>query len=100
MHLTIPENAETYELLNSIVWFDENGILYSKPKDSEYIEQTIENISSEMIRFKEITGNKKVKLLVEAHPNAKPIKKRDRNYIAEQYAGVVERMAIIVHSPL
>lgn len=100
MTLTIPENAQTYELLNSIVWFDESGILFSKPKETEYIEQTIENISSEIVRFKDITGNTKVKLIVEAHPKAKPIKKRDRNYIAGEYAKVIERMAVLTTSPV
>ena len=100
MLLQIPPGARTYELQNSIVWFDDSGILYSRPKSDVVVEQSREEILAEMVKFKEITGGRKVCLLAESQKNSKPPKKSERDFIANELNSVVKAMAIVTDSAL
>jgi len=101
MILQIPENAKTYELNNSIIWFDNEGILYSQPKAVIDDEASDEEILSEMEKFRAITGNKKVCMIAEAHPKGgKPPKKEQRALIAKEISSVTKAMAVITTSSL
>ena len=100
MILQIPENTKTYHLTNSIIWFDEEGILYSQPTRL-VTESTDEEIMKEMEKFRAITGNKKVCMIAEAHPGgSKPPKKEQRALIAKEISSVTKAMAVITTSAL
>ena len=100
MILKIPENAKIHHLTNSVIWFDEEGILYSQPKNL-VTETSDEEILSEMEKFRAITGNKKVCMIAEAHPGgSKPPKKEQRALIAKELSSVTKAMAVITTSAL
>jgi hypothetical protein len=92
--LEIPYNAKTYEMQNSIIWM-EAGILYSRPRTEENVRQTREQVLAEMAKLKQITGGKKVPMIIEAHPRASSPDKDDRDFLAKQLEEVTEAMALI-----
>jgi hypothetical protein len=98
--MEIPKNAKTHELTSSIMWFNEEGILFSKPLPGTPPELSKDEVLKEMKRFKEITGNKKVCIVSEANPNSKPPTKAERDFIAEQINDVAKAMAIVTTSPV
>ena len=101
MILQVPEHTQTFELTNSVVWFNPDGILYSLPKPNPRTDWTSEEIAAEMNRFREITGNKKVCMIAETHPtSSKQPKKEQRELFAKEISGVTKAMAIIASSAL
>src|SRR4051812_4704642 len=99
MILQIPLNAKTYDLTGSTIWFDEEGILYSMPKPGAAQEATNEEILSEMVKFRQIVGNKKVCMIAESASGAtKPPRKEQRALIAREIASITKAMAVITTS--
>jgi hypothetical protein len=97
--LQIPYNAKTYELTNSVVWFDESGILYSRPKEL-ITDVGVDQVKEEMKRFREILmPHKQVCMIAEAHPGGTKLpKKGDRDMMADEVASVTKAMAVIISS--
>lgn len=101
MILQRPENTNVHELTNSFVWIDEEGILYSIPKDNPVTTFTNEEIADEMARFREIIGNKKVCMIGETHPtNSQQPNREQRDLFAKEISSVTKAMAIITSSSL
>jgi hypothetical protein len=99
--MEIPKEAKIIDWTTSILWFDEQGILYSMPKPG--VEEPIltrEETLKQMESFKKLTGNKKLCMILETNKNSKAPKKEDRDFIAEQLADITKAMAIISTSPL
>jgi hypothetical protein len=96
--LPIPPNAKTVELSNSTIWFDEDGILNSRPKEGPPIVSTRMQMEDDMEKFQAISKGKKVLMLLEAHPRADTPPQEDRQYIAEKLAQVTRAMAILTPS--
>ncbi len=96
--LQIPSNAKTYEMANSVIWLDEQGIMYSRPKETPYLRLTTDEFDLEIQKLREIIGHKKVKMILEAHPNSESPRKDERDHIAEQLASVTQAMALITNS--
>ncbi|MDQ4141710.1 MAG: STAS/SEC14 domain-containing protein [Bacteroidota bacterium] len=70
---------------------DEEGILYSYSKSTK---RTIKNISENVALVKQLTGNKKVPLLI--YLNNSPVPDRDtRKYSTEQLPQVYKAMAMV-----
>lgn len=99
--MEIPKNVKLIDWPTSILWFDEDGVLYSKPKEG--VPEPVlsrEESQKQMEEFKKIIGHKKVCMVLETNKNSKPPKKEDRDFIAEQLASITMAMAIISSSPL
>lgn len=98
--MEIPKNVITYDMTSSTIWFDELGILYSAPKPGVTPDMTLEQIKAEMEKLRDITGNKKVCMVVESHPRSKPPSKEERDLIATDINNVAKAMAVITTSPV
>jgi hypothetical protein len=98
--MEIPNGVQTHELSSSIVWFDENGILFSTPKPGIPPALTMEEIIKEMEIFKKITNNQKVCLVAESNPKSPAPSKDQRDFIAEQIGSVTKALAMITTSPV
>jgi hypothetical protein len=98
--MEIPNGVQTHELSSSIVWFDENGILFSTPKPGIPPALTMEEIIKEMEIFKRITNNQKVCLVAESNPKSPAPSKDQRDFIAEQIGSVTKALAMITTSPV
>jgi len=72
-------------------YYSSEGILYSYSKD---VKRTIENIRNNIALVKEITGGKKVPLLIYLTKSPVP-DKETRKYSAEQLPNVYTAMAMI-----
>lgn len=90
-----PENTEVFELPNSTMWFDENGILCSVAK--KVPQQTLEEAKKTMVEFIKITGGKKVCLLSDS-TDSPPANKEMRDYAAEVIPEIAKAVAIISRS--
>jgi hypothetical protein len=98
--MEIPQGAKTLELAASIIWFGEDGILYSTPKPGIPPKQSMENVSEEMERFKKFTNNKKVCMVAESNPKAPAPAKEERDFIADALTSITKAMAIVTTSPV
>jgi len=98
--MEIPKDVKTYELSSSIIWFGEQGILFSVPKPGPPPELSTEQISEEMKRFNEIVGHKKVCIVSEANPQSRPPTKEERDVAAALINEIVKAMAIVTTSPV
>jgi hypothetical protein len=98
--MEIPKNVKTLELKSSVIWFNEDGILYSVPKPGVPPDLNFEEIKKEMDNLREFIGHKKVCFLAESNPNSKPPNKQERDFIAEQINSVAKAMAIVTSSPV
>ncbi|MDF2437978.1 MAG: hypothetical protein K0Q95_2354 [Bacteroidota bacterium] len=99
--MEIPKDAKIIDWPTSVLWFDEYGILYSKPKPGA--EQTVisrEQTLRQMNEVKRLTGNKKLCMILETNSNSKPPQKEDRDFLSEQLSLITKAMAIISSSPL
>lgn len=96
----IPDDVKTCELTNSIVWFGEDGILYSRYKDAPYVTASRSQMEQEMKKFSGFIGNKKVFMIAESHPNAESPDRKDRDYISDCLSQVTAAMAILTPSAL
>jgi len=101
MILEIPYDVKTYEIRGSIIWFDKEGILYSRPKPNPQVDVTNEEILDEMKRFRQIIGKEKVCMIAEAASGGtRGPKKEQRALIASEVASVTKALAVIVTSPV
>jgi hypothetical protein len=101
MILKVPYNAKTFELTNSIIWFDKDGILYSLPKAGPVKDPTTDEIYEEMERFRKIVGPGKVCMIADADTaGGKPPKKEHRNLMAKEISTVTKALAVLTVSPL
>src|ERR1041385_4904076 len=99
--MKIPENAKLIDWQTSWMWFDEDGVLYSQPKEGAIEpELTREETAEQMKKFKEMTGGKRVCMILETNSSSKAPKKEDRDFIAEQLSEVTQAMGVITTSPL
>lgn len=99
--MEIPANVKVIEWPTSYVWFDEDGVLYSKPKEGvEQPDMSREESLALMEEFKKICGYEKRCMILETDKNSKPPKKEDRDFAAEQLNQLVKAMGIISTSPL
>lgn len=99
--MEIPKNTEIIDWPTSFIWFDADGVMYSKPKPGiSEPEMSREDALKQMDEFKKLLGNKKACMILETNANSKPPKKEDRDFIAEQLNQVVKAMALIFSSPL
>jgi hypothetical protein len=99
--MEIPANVKTIDWETSIIWFDEDGIMYSMPKPGAKPEDlTREQSQKRLDDFKTMVGNKKICMILETNSNSKPPKKEDRDFIAQQLEDVTKAMALISTSPL
>src|SRR5690349_8149423 len=96
-YLQIPTDKKTIELSNSIIWF-EDEVLYSRYKDSPFINATRKQMDEDMRKFREFVGNKKVLMIAESHPHSESPPKEDREYISQSLTEVTQAMAILTPS--
>lgn len=94
------KNAKIIDWPTSIMWYDEDGILYSVPKPGVPQVQTREESEKQMVAFREITGGKKTCMILQMDSNSQPPKKEDRDWIAKELDSVTKAMAVISTSPL
>lgn len=90
----------TIEFATSIMWFDEEGILYSVPKAGAVHPQTREESQRQMDEFRKITGGIKRCMVLQTDSASPPPKKEDRDWISGELESVTKAMAIISTSPL
>ena len=98
--MTVPKNAKTVDWPTSIMWFDEDGILYSIPKAGVHQVQTKEETDMQMQEFRKLIGDKKTCMILQTDSSAPPPKKEDRDWIAKELNSVTKAMGIISTSPL
>jgi hypothetical protein len=92
-------NTKVIEWPASTVWFDEDGVLYSRSKPVMHT-PTREESEMQILEFKKLTGNKKVCMILETNHSSPPPKKEDRDWIAKELDSITKAMAIISKSPL
>jgi hypothetical protein len=98
--MEIPKGVKTYEMTSSIMWINEEGILFSVPKPGAPPELSMDEINEEMKKFRAIVGNKKVCMVTEANPQSRPPTKSERDFIANIINDVTKAMAIVTTSPV
>ena len=98
--MEIPKNVKTIELGSSILWFDEDGVLYSIPKPGAIRVSTKEETLKQMNELRKITGGEKKCMILQTDSSAPPPKKEDRDWIAKELESVMKAMAMISTSPL
>ncbi|MBA3664523.1 MAG: hypothetical protein H0W61_09990 [Bacteroidetes bacterium] len=98
--MQIPPEVKTYKLHSSLIWFDENGILFSSPILNVTPSTNMEDIKKEMDILRGIIGKEKVCLVAESHPKSKPPAKEHRDFIAEEINSVIKALAVITNSPV
>jgi hypothetical protein len=88
--MTVPENTVTYEGQIATYWFDEE-ILVALSKSTL---RTVESISDNIALVKQITGNKKVPLMIYLKNSPIP-DKATRKFSAEQLPNIYSAMAMV-----
>jgi hypothetical protein len=88
--ITVPADRPTYEGEIATYWFDE-GILVSLSKSPK---RTVENISSNVSLVKNITGNKRVPLLIYLSKSPVP-DKETRRFATTQLPEIYSAMAMV-----
>lgn len=87
----IPENVQLTKGEIADYHYDNSGILYSYSKS---VRRTVENISNNIALVKQITGNKKVPLLIYLTNSPVP-DKATRKFSTEQLPQVYTAMAMV-----
>jgi len=100
MILQLPSDHKTYEMTNSIIWFDENRILYSMPKQTKPVVANMEEIQTEMDLIRDLCGNQKMCIIIESDPRNSSPPKEQRDLISREITSVTKAMAILTSSPL
>jgi hypothetical protein len=94
MLLEVPKNITVHEFSTSWVWFDEDGIMYSSPKlnaQQSSKEETMKNVD----HLLELSGGKKVCIILESSSRNAPPPKEERDVAAEQLERITKAMAIL-----
>src|SRR5258708_5756629 len=94
-----PKNIKLIELPTSTMWFDELGIVYSKPKPYT-VAQTREETKILMDQLRKAFGGEKKCMILETGHEAPPTKREDREWIAAELESITKAMAIITTSAL
>jgi hypothetical protein len=89
--LRLPDNTQLIKGEIADYYLDPDGILYSYSKPPK---RTIQNISGNIALVKQITGGKKVPLLIYLSKSPVP-DKETRKFAAEQLSNVYTAMAMI-----
>ena len=95
-----PLNVEVIDWPSSVMWFDDDGVLYSIPKPNAPQPKSKEEALAEMEKFRKLVGYKKTCMIVMTDSTAPPPKKEDRDWVAEELDSIVKAMGIISASPL
>jgi hypothetical protein len=98
--MEIPRDKITFRLRTSTVWFDDEGILYSKPDPDAPVDQSNEDIKEDMEKLRSFVGNRKVCIVGEASKTAQSPRKEQRDFIAAEIESITKAMAIIITSPV
>lgn len=98
--MEIPKGVKTYEMAASVVWINEDGVLFSAPKPGPPPELSLDEIRKEMEKFKAIIGEKKVCMVTEPNPHSRPPTKAERDLVAQLINDVTKAMAIVTISPV
>jgi len=98
--LSVPKNVKLIDWPTSIMWFDEDGVLYSIPKPAPPQPPTKEEVLLQMDEFRKLLGNKKACMISITDSTAPPPKKEDRDWIAKELDSVIKALGIISVSPL
>ena len=93
--MVAPPNAKVYDLPNSTIWFDDDGILYSVAK--KVPPQSLDEAKKSMVDFLEITGGKKVCMLSDS-TDSPPVNKELRDYAAAVIPEIAKAIAIMSRS--
>ena len=93
-----PKNTEVHDHLESIWWIEEDGILCSVSKKNAP-QSTREQSIAQLENLKKVTGDKKLCMLLDI-TYARPTKREDREFAAEELAKIVKAIALISNSAL
>jgi len=88
--MTVPTDKVIYEGEIATYWFDD-GILVSLSKNPK---RTVENIKNNVALVKQITGNKRIPLLIYLCPSPVP-DKETRRFSTEQLPVIYSAMAMV-----
>lgn len=97
--MDIPTDVQTYDMPASTIWI-RDGIVYSTPKTGMSRSVSAAQMDTDIKRFREIVGDKKVCLVVEINPKSKPAPKEERDQVSAQMASFAKAMALIISSPV
>ena len=99
--LTPPPNAKLIEWPTSIMWFDEDGVLYSiqKPNAPQQVASKEEALI-QIEEFRKLIGNKRTCMISYSDSTTPPPKKADRDWIGKELDSIVKALGIITTSPL
>jgi hypothetical protein len=95
--MALPENIEVKENITSYYWFDENGILCSINKKTQPL--PFEQIVKLVEDLKELTGNKKVCMLMDV-THSPSSTKQTREYTAQELPKLVKALALVSKSAI
>ena len=98
--MVIPKHADKYEMRSSIIFFDDQGILYSNAKPDAPKVSTDREILADLAKLKELCGGRKVCMIIQSNLVALFPGKKQRDLIATELNTMVKAMAFITTSPL
>ncbi len=98
--ISIPTDKKIIDWPTSVMWFDEDGVLFSVPKPGPHPQPSREESIQQMEKFRELLGGKKACMILQTDSTSSPPKKEDREWIAKELDSVTKAMAIIATSPL
>ena len=97
--IALPPDQKTvvYELSNSTLWMDEDGILWSVSKKAP--PQTVEQAHKDMEKLRSLVGNKKVCLLADV-THSTEISREMREFAAAELPKIIKAIAMVSGSSL
>jgi hypothetical protein len=95
--MEIPKNTNIIDWPTSAMWFDEDGILCVISKKAPA--QTLEEARKSMEDFENLTGKRKVCMLIDI-TNSAPTSKEMRDYSAAELPKITKALAMISTSAL
>jgi hypothetical protein len=90
-----PKDAVVHDLPTSVIWFDEDGVLYSVAK--KVPAQSVEEAKAGIADFMKLTGGKKVCMISDSTDSA-AVNKEMRDFAAEVIPQIVKAIAVISRS--
>ena len=98
--MQIPEKVKTYKSRSSVFWFDEDGIVYSTPREDAPPTISDEEIKERADQLWELSGEKKVCLVLELNKKQAGPSRQQRALIQKQFERVLNALAIVATSPV
>ncbi|MFL5729573.1 MAG: hypothetical protein ACJ75J_08830, partial [Cytophagaceae bacterium] len=95
--MTPPANANVIDWPSSILWFDEDGILYSVSK--KVPPQSMEEVKKTMEDFYKLLDGKKVCMLVDV-THSQETSRELRDYAAQEFPKFTKAIAMVSESAL